>query len=310
MATREDQIAGLLAGEHSIGEAVSIAKLICRGGDDAATPAEAPMAFNKATGGLTAGGEPLNQLAATILPRTHTLANLKTQASGGGELASATDTPCIVQLNGAPGSGTAAVYSPMSPGAWVEDTSGSTISCTLGPPGMAAPGVTYPLTVQGAAVAPGAGKTLGGNLNLLGGNATQGTGKGGGVYLTGGQAAMDTGGGVTICGGGAATTGGGGPVTLSPGIGADPFTFAPAGGLLKLSNALDTVQLLFDDAGVSLVANEASVLKIKADGKMGFFAKAPAAKPTVTGSRGGNAALASLLTALANLGLITDSTSA
>lgn len=35
---------------------------------------------------------------------------------------------------------------------------------------------------------------------------------------------------------------------------------------------------------------------------------APIAKPTVSGSRGGNAALASLLTALAQYGLITDST--
>ena len=34
-----------------------------------------------------------------------------------------------------------------------------------------------------------------------------------------------------------------------------------------------------------------------------------ASKPTVTGSRGGNAALASLLTALATYGLITDSSS-
>ena len=42
----------------------------------------------------------------------------------------------------------------------------------------------------------------------------------------------------------------------------------------------------------------------------GFFNTAPAAKPTVTGSRGGNAALASLLTGLAGLGLITDSSSA
>jgi hypothetical protein len=40
-----------------------------------------------------------------------------------------------------------------------------------------------------------------------------------------------------------------------------------------------------------------------------FFGAAPIARPTVTGSRGGNAALASLCTALANLGLITDSTS-
>ena len=44
--------------------------------------------------------------------------------------------------------------------------------------------------------------------------------------------------------------------------------------------------------------------------KAGFFNTAPAAKPTVTGSRGGNAALASMLTALAGLGLLTDSTTA
>lgn len=42
--------------------------------------------------------------------------------------------------------------------------------------------------------------------------------------------------------------------------------------------------------------------------KQGFYATTPIAKPTVTGSRGGNAALASLCTALASLGLITDST--
>lgn len=43
---------------------------------------------------------------------------------------------------------------------------------------------------------------------------------------------------------------------------------------------------------------------------LGFFGTSPIAKPTVTGSRGGNAALASLITALANLGLVVDSTSA
>lgn len=41
----------------------------------------------------------------------------------------------------------------------------------------------------------------------------------------------------------------------------------------------------------------------------GFFNTTPIAKPTVTGSRGGNAALASLLTQLAALGLLTDSSS-
>jgi hypothetical protein len=44
-------------------------------------------------------------------------------------------------------------------------------------------------------------------------------------------------------------------------------------------------------------------------GKIGFFDALAASKPTVTGSRGGNAALASLLTALATLGLVTDSSS-
>ena len=42
----------------------------------------------------------------------------------------------------------------------------------------------------------------------------------------------------------------------------------------------------------------------------GFNGTAAIAKPTITGSRGANAALASLLTALANYGLITDSTTA
>lgn len=54
-------------------------------------------------------------------------------------------------------------------------------------------------------------------------------------------------------------------------------------------------------------------LRMEADGsaaRLGFFGAAAAAKPTVTGSRGGNAALASMLTALAGLGLLTDSTTA
>jgi hypothetical protein len=43
---------------------------------------------------------------------------------------------------------------------------------------------------------------------------------------------------------------------------------------------------------------------------LGFYFTTPIAKQTVVGSRGGNAALADLLTSLANLGLITDSTTA
>ncbi len=44
------------------------------------------------------------------------------------------------------------------------------------------------------------------------------------------------------------------------------------------------------------------------DGAMGFFGSSGTSRPTVTGSRGGNSALASLLSALNTLGLIADST--
>lgn len=43
---------------------------------------------------------------------------------------------------------------------------------------------------------------------------------------------------------------------------------------------------------------------------IGFYNTAPTGKPTVAGSRGANAALASLLTNLALLGLVTDSSTA
>jgi hypothetical protein len=57
----------------------------------------------------------------------------------------------------------------------------------------------------------------------------------------------------------------------------------------------------------------ATAIRIKGGGgavSMGFYGATPIAKPTVSGSRGGNAALDSLLTALANLGFITNSTTA
>ena len=52
-------------------------------------------------------------------------------------------------------------------------------------------------------------------------------------------------------------------------------------------------------------------IQFSSAGGIGFFGTAaPTSKPTVTGSRGGNAALASLLTQLAACGLLTDSTTA
>jgi hypothetical protein len=59
---------------------------------------------------------------------------------------------------------------------------------------------------------------------------------------------------------------------------------------------------------VGIAAGGSARLQINAT-QMGFQGTAPITKPTVTGSRGSNAALTSLLTALANYGLITDSSS-
>ena len=91
-------------------------------------------------------------------------------------------------------------------------------------------------------------------------------------------------------GNGGATSGAGGTVILTAGdaIGASP------GGSMVLTAGNGT-----PNGGIRLATT-----------LLGFFATAPVAKPAVTGSRGGNAALASLLTALAALGLITDSTTA
>lgn len=60
---------------------------------------------------------------------------------------------------------------------------------------------------------------------------------------------------------------------------------------------------------ISINPTGAAVLIGKTGGSIGFNGTAAIAKPTVTGSRGANAALASLLTALANYGLLVDSSS-
>lgn len=64
-------------------------------------------------------------------------------------------------------------------------------------------------------------------------------------------------------------------------------------------------------AGANLILDTATGSKIgtSTTQKMGFWNATPVVKPTVTGSRGGNAALASLLTQLATMGLLTDSSS-
>ena len=68
---------------------------------------------------------------------------------------------------------------------------------------------------------------------------------------------------------------------------------------------------VFDLNGITTKVNMNIDGNLNHDGSnIGVFGTTPTTKQTVTGSRGGNAALASLLTALANYGLITDSSTA
>ena len=61
--------------------------------------------------------------------------------------------------------------------------------------------------------------------------------------------------------------------------------------------------------GGTMTGDLKALAGLKHNGNLGFFNTAETTKQTVTGSRGANAALASLLTALANYGLIVDSSS-
>lgn len=63
-------------------------------------------------------------------------------------------------------------------------------------------------------------------------------------------------------------------------------------------------------ASTTFKVNGHTLLQLGSAGSsaVGFFGSAPTIKPTITGSKSANAALASLLTALASFGLVTDST--
>lgn len=69
-------------------------------------------------------------------------------------------------------------------------------------------------------------------------------------------------------------------------------------------NASGTVIATTPDMRIEILST--GILMGSASAKIGHFGATPIVKPTVTGSRAGNAALASLLSALDSLGLITD----
>jgi hypothetical protein len=101
--------------------------------------------------------------------------------------------------------------------------------------------------------------------------------------------------------------------------------FAPSGvvrfrqdGAISGANCPGSVSLIGRDpsgngqTGVVVRASGTTEIKMALahqGSTLGFYNTTPTTKPTITGSRGGNAALADLLTKLAGLGLLTDSTS-
>jgi hypothetical protein len=89
------------------------------------------------------------------------------------------------------------------------------------------------------------------------------------------------------------------------------ITAAGADSQLTGSVAGDTMMKIGTASKSFHIGGTASVIEVTQGDALGFFNDAtPATKQTVTGSRGANAALASLLTALAAYGLVTDSSSA
>lgn len=76
-----------------------------------------------------------------------------------------------------------------------------------------------------------------------------------------------------------------------------------------VSDTAKYVQLVMTDDLFAVKVRGTTALSV-GNAQLGFFATSPTSKATITGSRGGNAALANLLTELAAKGLITDSTTA
>ena len=111
---------------------------------------------------------------------------------------------------------------------------------------------------------------------------------------------------------------GNGLIARGGGTGTTAGSFGVVGDANARFAVLGSGRLEFGDgtaaADTNLYRSAANVLKtddaLSIAGNVGFYGTTPAAKPTVTGSRTDGTALTSLLTALATLGLITDSTTA
>jgi hypothetical protein len=144
------------------------------------------------------------------------------------------------------------------------------------------------LTLAGGGQVLNGSAGKGGDITLTGG--TPGTGNNGGaISLTGGTTTTGTAGTTTLKGGAASSTGTAGSVVIAPGA----STSGTAGTVSIKDASLNTL------IQVGTTANT-----------LGIFGATPIVKPTVTGAKidlTATGALASLLTQLATLGLIIDS---
>jgi len=167
-----------------------------------------------------------------------------------------------------------------------------------------------PLTIRGAssnsATRPGAA------VQITGGSGSGSGSAAGGVTIASGSA----GGGATnstsiVLSSQSVTVSG----STSESLSLDAGVYVSGGytdtGEIKVTAGLNAAltsgrPIIFETDGGTIFEMQEQTLGTK---KIGFFGQSPlSAKPTVSGSRGGNVALANLLTALAGLGLITDST--
>lgn len=158
---------------------------------------------------------------------------------------------------------------------------------------------------------PGDGETAGW-FQVFGGSASPGSGQdGGGFFMEAGAGdGVGQGGSITLLAGQPGAGGIGGDVSLSAsgGIGQGGSIFLTAGST-NAGGTCGNVEIAVDDSGGTTPGTVA--LCTTTTQRLRFYGNtAGTAQQTVTGSRGGNAALADFLTKLATLGLIVDGTSA
>jgi hypothetical protein len=157
------------------------------------------------------------------------------------------------------------------------------------------------VTVLGAGISVTGASVFGGGISVTSG----------GVSVLAGAVTAAT---YVEIGGGTVTTGG---VRLANAVAIYSEEVAGTDRKLLEFDASDVLRLGDTGMGAAILNATITALqsggttRIRADGTgIAFFAAASAAKQTVTGSRAGNAALASLLTGLAAYGLLTDSSTA